>query len=323
MNERKKSLVIVRGAGDISTGTIHRLFRAGFDLLVLESERPSAIRRKVAFSEAVYDGRATVEGVWAVRIGSAEEAARCRADGYIPLIVDPEGESIALLKPAVVVDAILAKRNLGTRMDMAPLTIGLGPGFEAGRDVHYVIETMRGHDLGRIISEGSAAPNTGIPGMVGGYGLERVIRAPGAGIFRDGKDIGSFVKAGEVIGRIEVPGSGAEAVETTGAETPGSGAEAVETTGAETPGSGTEAVKTTGAETPGSMAGTVEVRTVLTGVLRGIIRDGYPVTEGFKLADVDPRKEEQKNCFTISDKARCIAGSVLELVCAYRCGIAD
>ena len=275
MNERKKPLVIVRGAGDISTGTIHRLFRAGFDLLVLESERPSAIRRKVAFSEAVYDGRATVEGVWAVRIGSAEEAARCRADGYIPLIVDPEGESIAFLKPAVVVDAILAKRNLGTRMDMAPLTIGLGPGFEAGRDVHYVIETMRGHDLGRIISEGSAAPNTGIPGMVGGYGLERVIRAPGAGIFRDGKDIGSFVK------------------------------------------------ETTGAETPGSMAGTVEVRTVLTGVLRGIIRDGYPVTEGFKLADVDPRKEEQKNCFTISDKARCIAGSVLELVCAYRCGIAD
>ena len=323
MNEREKPLVIVRGAGDISTGTIHRLFRAGFDLLVLESERPSAIRRKVAFSEAVYDGRATVEGVWAVRIGSAEEATRCRADGYIPLIVDPEGESIALLKPAVVVDAIMAKRNLGTRMDMAPLTIGLGPGFEAGRDVHYVIETMRGHDLGRIISEGSAAPNTGIPGMVGGYGLERVIRAPGAGIFRDGKDIGSFVKAGEVIGRIEVPGSGAEAGKTIDAETPGSGAEAVETTGAETPGSGTEAVKTTGAETPGSMAGTVEVRTVLTGVLRGIIRDGYPVTEGFKLADVDPRKEEQKNCFTISDKARCIAGSVLELVCAYRCGIAD
>ena len=323
MNERKKPLVIVRGAGDISTGTIHRLFRAGFELLVLEAERPSAIRRKVAFSEAVYDGRATVEGALAVRIGSAEEAARCRADGYIPLIVDPEGESIAFLKPAVVVDAILAKRNLGTRMDMAPLTIGLGPGFEAGRDVHYVIETMRGHDLGRIISEGSAAPNTGIPGMVGGYGLERVIRAPDAGIFRDGKDIGSFVKAGEVIGRSEVPGSGTEAVETTGAETPGSGAEAVETTGAETPGSGAEAVETTGAETPGSMAGTVEVRTVLTGVLRGIIRDGYPVTEGFKLADVDPRKEEQKNCFTISDKARCIAGSVLELVCAYRCGIAD
>ena len=308
MNERKKPLVIVRGAGDISTGTIHRLFRAGFELLVLEAERPSAIRRKVAFSEAVYDGRATVEGALAVRIGSAEEAARCRADGHIPLIVDPEGDSIALLKPAVVVDAILAKRNLGTRMDMAPLTIGLGPGFEAGRDVHFVIETMRGHDLGRIISKGSAAPNTGIPGTVGGYGRERVIRAPGAGIFRDGKDIGSFVKAGEVIGRIEVPGSATGAVGTTGAEVPGSGMGAVGTTGAEVPGSGME---------------TVEVRTVLTGVLRGIIRDGYPVTEGFKLADVDPRREEQKNCFTISDKARCIAGSVLELVCAYRCGIAD
>ena len=308
MNERKKPLVIVRGAGDISTGTIHRLFRAGFELLVLEAERPSAIRRKVAFSEAVYDGRATVEGALAVRIGSAEEAARCRADGHIPLIVDPEGDSIALLKPDVVVDAILAKRNLGTRMDMAPLTIGLGPGFEAGRDVHFVIETMRGHDLGRIISKGSAAPNTGIPGTVGGYGRERVIRAPGAGIFRDGKDIGSFVKAGEVIGRIEVPGSATGAVGTTGAEVPGSGMGAVGTTGAEVPGSGME---------------TVEVRTVLTGVLRGIIRDGYPVTEGFKLADVDPRREEQKNCFTISDKARCIAGSVLELVCAYRCGIAD
>ena len=308
MNERKKPLVIVRGAGDISTGTIHRLFRAGFELLVLEAERPSAIRRKVAFSEAVYDGRATVEGALAVRIGSAEEAARCRADGHIPLIVDPEGDSIALLKPDVVVDAILAKRNLGTRMDMAPLTIGLGPGFEAGRDVHFVIETMRGHDLGRIISKGSAAPNTGIPGTVGGYGRERVIRAPGAGIFRDGKDIGSFVRAGEVIGRIEVPGSATGAVGTTGAEVPGSGMGAVGTTGAEVPGSGME---------------TVEVRTVLTGVLRGIIRDGYPVTEGFKLADVDPRKEEQKNCFTISDKARCIAGSVLELVCAYRCGIAD
>ena len=308
MNERKKPLVIVRGAGDISTGTIHRLFRAGFELLVLEAEKPSAIRRKVSFSEAVYDGRATVEGALAVRIGSAEEAARCRADGHIPLIVDPEGDSIALLKPDVVVDAILAKRNLGTRMDMAPLTIGLGPGFEAGRDVHFVIETMRGHDLGRIISKGSAAPNTGIPGTVGGYGRERVIRAPGAGIFRDGKDIGSFVRAGEVIGRIEVPGSATGAVGTTGAEVPGSGMEAFETTGAETPGSG---------------AGTVEVRTVLTGVLRGIIRDGYPVTEGFKLADVDPRREEQKNCFTISDKARCIAGSVLELVCAYRCGIAD
>ena len=308
MNERKKPLVIVRGAGDISTGTIHRLFRAGFELLVLEAERPSAIRRKVAFSEAVYDGRATVEGALTVRIGSAEEAARCRADGHIPLIVDPEGDSIALLKPDVVVDAILAKRNLGTRMDMAPLTIGLGPGFEAGRDVHFVIETMRGHDLGRIISKGSAAPNTGIPGTVGGYGRERVIRAPGAGIFRDGKDIGSFVRAGEVIGRIEVPGSATGAVGTTGAEVPGSGMGAVGTTGAEVPGSGME---------------TVEVRTVLTGVLRGIIRDGYPVTEGFKLADVDPRREEQKNCFTISDKARCIAGSVLELVCAYRCGIAD
>jgi xanthine dehydrogenase accessory factor len=217
-------------------------------------------------------------------------------------------------------------------MDMAPLTVGLGPGFEAGRDVHYVIETMRGHDLGRIISEGSAAPNTGIPGMVGGYGRERVIRAPGAGIFCDGKEIGSLVRAGEVIGRIEVGGSGASAVEVIGREASGNGAEAVEMIGREVSGNGAEAVEMIGREVsgnragpvemigreaPGIGAGTIEVRTVLSGVLRGIIRDGYPVTEGFKLADVDPRSEEQKNCFTISDKARCIAGSVLELVCAY------
>ena len=177
-------LVIVRGAGDISTGTIHRLFKAGFDVLVLETERPSAIRRRVAFSEAVYDGAATVEGVTATRIADTGEISATLARGEVPLLVDPSGESIRLLRPAAVVDAILAKRNLGTSMDMAPLTVALGPGFMAGRDVRYVIETMRGHDLGRIIASGSATPNTGVPGMIGGYGAERVIHAPAAGVFR-------------------------------------------------------------------------------------------------------------------------------------------
>lgn len=263
-------LIIVRGAGDISTGTLHRLHSAGFRVLALEVEQPSAIRRKVAFSEAVYDGTMTIEGVTAVRISDALKTHAVWAEGRLPLLIDAKGESIRTLHPAVVVDAILAKKNLGTRMDMAPLTIALGPGFEAGKDVHYCIETMRGHDLGRIISKGFAQPNTGIPGMIGGYAAERVIHAPAAGIFRMQRDIGSLVAAGEQIGVIEPVDHEA-----------------------------------------------VPVTTVIPGILRGILRDGYPVTKGFKLADVDPREEELKNCFTISDKARCIAGSVLELVCAH------
>ena len=262
------NLIIVRGAGDISTGTIHRLFRAGFPVLALETGNPSAIRRKVAFSEAVYDQAAEVEGVSAVRIKTFEEVGEALLKGKVPLLVDPAGESIRQLCPAVVVDAILAKRNLGTCINMAALTIALGPGFEAGRDVHYVVETMRGHDLGRIITNGCAAPNTGIPGLIGGYGAERVIHAPVGGIFSVHSDIGSIVEAGEVIGTVR---SGEEEI---------------------------------------------PVHTQISGVLRGIIRDGYPVVKGFKLADVDPRLGELKNCFTISDKARCIAGSVLELVSA-------
>ena len=262
------NLIIVRGAGDISTGTIHRLARAGFPVLALEVARPSAIRRRVAFSEAVYDGAATVEGVTAVRIAGIQEIDEVLARGEVPLLVDPAGESIRRLRPAVVVDAILAKRNLGTTMDMAPLTVALGPGFAAGRDVRYVIETMRGHDLGRIITEGSAAANTGVPGMIGGYGAERVIHAPAAGVFRMRRDIGSAVDADEIIGVIA------------------------------------------------SGDGEVPVRAQIAGILRGVIRDGFPVTVGFKLADVDPRLEQLKNCTTVSDKARCIAGSVLELVSA-------
>ena len=262
-------MIIIRGAGDISTGTIYRLFCAGFPVLALETDRPSAIRRKVAFSEAVYDGTATVEDVTAVRINSVVEAEKILARGQIPLLVDPAGENIRQLKPEVLVDAILAKKNLGTSMKMAGMTIALGPGFEAGKDVHYVIETMRGHDLGRIISHGSATPNTGVPGIIGGYGAERVIHAPAAGMFRQRKEIADEVKAGETIGTVDT---------------------------------GTEEIP---------------VNTQIAGILRGIIRDGYPVTKGFKLADVDPRLEQKKNCFTISDKARCIAGSVLELVSAY------
>ena len=202
MKMDQNDLVIVRGAGDISTGTLHRLHSAGFPVLALESAHPSAIRRKVAFSEAVYDSSAVVEGVTAILVKNVQETWKVLEDGNLPVLVDPAGDSIRLCKPSAVVDAILAKKNLGTTIDMAPLTIALGPGFEAGRDVHYVIETMRGHNLGRIITEGYALPNTGVPGMVGGYSSERVMHAHAAGVFRTLLVIGDTVCACEVIGFI-------------------------------------------------------------------------------------------------------------------------
>ena len=276
---KKKDLIVVRGAGDLATGTIHRLKKAGFRLLVLEAEHPAAIRRQVALSEAVYAGSASVEDVEAVRmdVDLAEKKNRkelleqemeriWKKDG-VPVLVDPAGLSIAALRPAVVVDAILAKKNLGTTKEMAPLVIALGPGFTAGEDVDVVIETKRGHNLGRVIRSGSAVPNTGIPGIIGGYGKERVMHAQAEGILRNVASFGDIVEARAVIAEIETEN------------------------------------------------GTVPVEASLSGLLRGLIRDGYPVTKGFKIADIDPRQEELQNCFTISDKARCIAGSVLEVIC--------
>ena len=276
---KKKDLIVVRGAGDLATGTIHRLKKAGFRLLVLEAEHPAAIRRQVALSEAVYAGSARVEDVEAVRMDVAlaekknrkelleQEMERIWKKDGVPVLVDPAGLSIAALRPAVVVDAILAKKNLGTTKEMAPLVIALGPGFTAGEDVDVVIETKRGHNLGRVIRSGSAVPNTGIPGIIGGYGKERVMHAQAEGILRNAASIGDIVEARAVIAEIETE------------------------------------------------KGTVPVEASLSGLLRGLIRDGYPVTKGFKIADIDPRKEELQNCFTISDKARCIAGSVLEVIC--------
>ena len=176
----QNNILVVRGGGDLASGVIHRLYRCGYRVLILESARPSAIRREVSFCEAVYDGEAFVEGVLSHRIQDVGECAGIWEMGEIPLLVDETGEAIKKLHPAAVIDAILAKKNLGTNRAMAPLTIALGPGFLAGRDVDYVVETQRGHDLGRIVEEGWAAPNTGIPGMIGGYGKERVIHSPAA-----------------------------------------------------------------------------------------------------------------------------------------------
>jgi xanthine dehydrogenase accessory factor len=169
---------------------------------VLEIEKPTAIRRSVSISEAVFDGSAEVEDIRCTRIAAISEMEACFSRGNIPILVDPSAEIVAQLKPAAVVDAIMAKRATDTRKDMAPATIGLGPGFRAGIDVHAVIETMRGHDLGRLILQGSAQPDTGVPGEVGGKSDQRVIHAPVAGEVTHIRNIGDKVEAGEAIGAV-------------------------------------------------------------------------------------------------------------------------
>ncbi len=199
-------LVVVRGAGDLGTGCIVRLVRSGFRVVALETARPSAIRRTVSLSEAMYDGEASVEGVRAIRCGSVPEA--WSPGDPVPVLEDPEGRSVVRLSPVVLVDAILAKRNLGTSLDMAPVVVALGPGFEAGRDAHAVVETNRGHDLGRVILEGCAQVDTGVPGLIAGQGRDRVIRAPVAGTVELHCGIGDTVEAGYrllSVGGVAVP----------------------------------------------------------------------------------------------------------------------
>lgn len=258
----EKNLIIVRGAGDLATGVLIRLHNAGYQVMATEVEKPTVIRRTVSFAEAIYEGKSVVEGVTAQMIDDLDEAYPLMDKGIIPVIADAEGKSIMAMRPRVVVDAILAKRNLGTKRSDAPLVIALGPGFTAGKDCHLVIETMRGHDLGRIINEGSARANTGVPGIIAGYGKERVVHSPGEGVFRHcGHEIGDIVQKGETI----------------------------------------------------AMVGDKEVKSQLDGMLRGLLRDGLSVSLGFKVADVDPRGKDAQ-CTSVSDKAKAIAGGVLEAV---------
>nr|WP_308669072.1 selenium-dependent molybdenum cofactor biosynthesis protein YqeB [uncultured Agathobacter sp.] len=314
-------LIICRGAGDLATGIIHRLHRAGHRVIALETDYPAAIRRQVSFCEAVYDGSAAVEGVTArlvPALNNTEIATEADAEtdaeigtetysgindtpaahiasekwdssaieavleaGEIPLLIDPKGESIELLKPDVVVDAIIAKKNLGTTINIAPLVIGVGPGFTAGQDVHLVIESMRGHNLARIITDGMAQPNTGVPGNIAGFTSERVIHAPAAGYIHDVRKIGDIVQKGDEIARIYPDKESYD----------------------------------------NALSEYVPVNATITGIIRGLIREGYYFKKGFKIADIDPRESELTNCFTISDKARSIAGSVLEAVSAFEHGV--
>lgn len=195
-------LVIVRGGGDIATGICHRLFKAGFNILILDIEQPTTIRRRVAFSESIYSREIVVEGVKAVHVKRIEDIYHEINKGNIPVYIDPTGAVISELSPLAVVDSILAKKNLGTNMDMAPITIGVGPGFEAGKDVDLVIETKRGHFLGKVIYEGSAIPNTSIPGNILGHTEERIIRASADGEVKPLVQIGDMVEKGQVICKV-------------------------------------------------------------------------------------------------------------------------
>ncbi len=250
-------LVVVRGAGDLATGVILRLARAGFRVVALETRNPSAIRRTVSFSEAMYDGSACVEGLWARRFDALPE--RWSPGDPVAVLEDPRGDLLARVRPAALVDAIIAKRNLGTTLDMAPVVVALGPGFTAGVDAHAVVETNRGHDLGRVLLSGAAEPDTGVPGLIAGHGSERVIHAPRAGRVEALCEIGDTVAAGDPVLAI-----GGEAV-------------------------------------PSAIGG----------VVRGLIRPGFEARAGLKVADVDPRCV-RAHCHSVSDKARSIAGGVLE-----------
>jgi len=194
--------VIVRGGGDLASGVVYRLVKAGFPVLVTELERPLAIRRTVAFASAVYEGQITVEGITARLVTGLEEAAALWAAGEVPVLIDPAGESIRALRPAVVVDARLAKRNLGTTLSDASLVIALGPGFVAGTDCHAVIETKRGHFLGRVIWQGAAEPDTGRPGSVQGHEADRVLRAPCDGELIALAQIGDAVHEDQVLATV-------------------------------------------------------------------------------------------------------------------------
>lgn len=261
INSREK-IVVVRGGGDIASGTINRLHKMGFKVLVLEIPSPNFIRRMVCYGEAVYQREFELEGAVSKLAVNLDEIKKIWAEGKIPVYVDPEMKILDEIKPHALVDGIIAKKNLGMSKELAPVTVALGPGFEAGKDCHAVIETNRGHNLGRVIYEGRASENTGVPGIIQGYGRERVIYAENEGILKIVRDIGSIVKKDEIIAYIDG----------------------------------------------------VPVHASLTGLVRGMIREGSFVKKGLKISDIDPREEQLKNCWTISDKARTISGGAAEAI---------
>lgn len=254
-------IIIIRGGGDIGAGVAHRLFNAGFNVLITELEFPLVIRRMAAFSSAVYSKVITVEDVTARYAEVLEDIEFILQKKEIPVIVDSDLKILKTIKPFAVIDATLSKKNIGTSKLMADITIALGPGYCAGKDVDAVIETNRGHNLGRIIYKGSAEENTGEAGNISGFKNERVLRATASGKIKNTCDIGCLVNKGDII----------------------------------------------------SVINNSPVTASISGVIRGLIIDGFKVFEGQKIGDIDPRGKTEY-CNTISDKARTISGGVLEVI---------
>ena len=198
----QNTLIIIKGAGDLASGVAYRLKRCGFPVVMTELLTPLFVRRAVAFGEAVYSGQTSVEGITARRVDTAEEAAALAASNIIPILVDPQATVVTSLKPQVLVDAIIAKKNTGTHLNDAPLVIALGPGFTAGQDCHAVIETNRGHNLGRVITRGQAEANTNTPGSVQGKTASRVLRAPVTGHVTPAAKIGDAIAEGQLIATV-------------------------------------------------------------------------------------------------------------------------
>lgn len=263
-NRLRDLKVLVRGAGEQATGVAHCLRRCGLAVVATEVPEPLAVRRAVSFSEAVWEGETAVEGVRARRVSSVQDLDAVIRAGEVPVLVDPDLSCLPAWSPHVLVDATLAKRNLGLTRGLAPLVIALGPGFAAGADADIVVETQRGHDLGRRYEHGCAQPNTGVPEPVLGYTAERVLRAPTDGIFEALARIGDPVALGQEVGRV----------------------------------------------------GRTPVAAETRGVLRGLLRGGVRVHEGLKVGDVDPTGVARR-CFTVSDKARALGGSVLTAICEH------
>ena len=260
MSQGRAPVVAVRGGGDIATGVVQKLWHGGFLPVVLETACPTAIRRTVSLSTAVDTGEYAVEDMRAVLVRDAAACVGAWESGSVPVLIDPSCELALALHPPFLVDAIMAKRNLGTCADMAPVVVALGPGFSAPTDADAAIETMRGHDLGRLIFDGAPLPDTGVPGLLGGKTAERVVHAPCAGEVRHRAKIGDRVKLGDPIFTV----------------------------------------------------GDALVCSPLDGTLRGLIAEGRVIAKGMKCADVDPRPANEVDVHTISDKARCIGGAVLE-----------
>lgn len=253
--------VIIKGGGDLASAVAYKLHRSGFPVIITETMHPKMVRRAVSFGNSIYEKTWTVEGVISDYVDSVEQVNDVISRGHIPVLIDPKCKVLKELNPIVLVDAILAKRNTGTSMNDAPIVIGLGPGFMAQKDVHAVIETKRGHDLGKVILNGAAILNTSIPGNIEGYTHERVFRAPKGGFIRANVDIGDMVEKDDIVCFVDG----------------------------------------------------VPVKAKISGIVRGIIHGDLMVKSGQKLGDIDPRKNELY-CYTISDKGRTIAGSVLETI---------